>query len=342
MINLSELPEEQLLTLRICDLPISIEGTWLEECVVELYQELAAKGLKFHPPIYLAEEWLTPEDEPIIGVPFYLAHPVLMKLEQKMMLEVEGGTKATCLQLLRHETGHAISYAYRLQKKRRWQNIFGPWFAEYDETYKYRPYSRSYVRHLDGFYAQYHPDEDFAETFSVWLDPLSDWRKKYQGWKALEKLNFVDDLMKTLCDKPPAVTKAKKYWELASLKRTLAHHYKKRQDLYAEQFPHFHDDYLKRIFAVRGEDNKQLPWAYRCIKQYYKEILSNVCMCTGERKYIANDLLKNIYRRCRELKLVVKESETSAILKVAVYLTALVMNYSYTGWFRGQKRQRKK
>ena len=180
------------------DLPISIEGTWLEECVKELYAELDAKGLVFHPECYLADEWLTPEGEVAIGIPFYLAHPALIKLERRMMLEAEGEGKLWCMQLLRHEAGHAFSYAYNLHKKREWQKVFGSSKEEYGNTYKFKPYSKSYVRHLDGFYAQYHPDEDFVETFAVWLTPDADWQNKYQGWKALDKLQFVDGLMSSI------------------------------------------------------------------------------------------------------------------------------------------------
>ncbi len=163
-----------------------------------MYAELDAKGLVFHPECYLADEWLTPEGEVAIGIPFYLAHPALIKLERRMMLEAEGEGKLWCMQLLRHEAGHAFSYAYNLHKKREWQKVFGSPKEEYGNTYKFKPYSKSYVRHLDGFYAQYHPDEDFVETFAVWLTPDSDWQEKYQGWKALDKLQFVDRLMSSI------------------------------------------------------------------------------------------------------------------------------------------------
>jgi len=339
-VDLAEISEEKLLSLHMCDLPLQIQGTWIEECVQELYGELESKGLKFRPAVYLAEEWLTPEDEPIIGVPFYLAHPVLMKLEQKMMLEVEGGAKKSCMQLLRHEAGHAMTYAYRLNKRKSWQKVFGHSSQDYEDTYKYKPYSRNFVRHLDGFYAQYHPDEDFSETFSIWLDPQSNWENQYQKWKAIKKLKYVDGLMKNLQGKEPIVKKGKRYWQVSSLARTLESHYKKRRLLTAEDLPHFHDINLGRIFAEKGEENKTLPLAVNCIRKYRQEILDTVSMWTGERKYIVNDLFKDICIRSRAMKLVIKDTESTAILKIAAYITALVMNYSYTGWFRGNKRKR--
>ena len=65
----------------------------------------------------------------------------------------------------------------------------------YPEFYTPKPYSKSFVLHLDSWYAQSHPDEDFAETFAVWLNPQSDWRARYAGWPALKKLEYMDALM---------------------------------------------------------------------------------------------------------------------------------------------------
>ena len=72
---------------------------------------------------------------------------------------------------MRHEAAHAYSYAYQLYKRKKWQRTFGLASTEETEFYRPRPYSRSYVVHLDDWYAQSHPDEDFAETFAVWLTP---------------------------------------------------------------------------------------------------------------------------------------------------------------------------
>lgn len=174
-LDLSKLSEEELLNLRVCELPLSLEGTWLEDCVAELCQELKNKGFSFKPLCYLADEWLTTDKEPVVGIPFFLAHPVLIKLEKKMVLDAEGSTRSWCMKLLRHEAGHALNYAYKLYRKKKWRKVFGQFSQEYEGTYRFRPYSRNFVRHLEDYYAQYHPDEDFAETFAVWLTPGLDW-----------------------------------------------------------------------------------------------------------------------------------------------------------------------
>lgn len=329
--------EEELLNTRICDLPLEIKGTWLEECIEHLYKELGGRGLVFQPECYLADEWLTPENETCIGIPFYLAHPVLTRLEKKIMFEAEGDTKPWCMKLLRHETGHAICYAYQFHKRASWRRVFGPSSLEYGETYKYRPYSKNYVRYLDGYYAQYHPDEDFVETFAVWLTPDLNWRQQYQGWGALEKLEYVDRLMAEIKGKEPPVKNKNKYWHLRSLRLTLKSFYKKKRHFWAEDFPDFHDAFLAKTFVPRGKEPSEGLCAADLIHRYRRGILNSVSRCSGARKYVISDLLKDIQKRSRELNLTAPSDEASVVLNLSVYITSLIMNYIYTGRFRGAR-----
>src|SRR5882757_3369448 len=199
-----KLSDEQLLKQRLSSLRVTVEDTWLEDCLGALYEELQARGIRLRPHTWISREWFSPADVPGIAIPFYLAHPRLMKLEKKMMLEVEGGTWSECMAILRHETGHAVQHAYQLQRRRRWQQLFGPSSKHYPLYYRPNPASRNYVQHLRRWYAQSHPDEDFAETFAVWLRPRSNWRTRYAGWPALKKLEYVDELMEEIAGKRPA------------------------------------------------------------------------------------------------------------------------------------------
>ena len=200
--NWRSLDDEALLERRISGLGLRIEGM-VADCIGQLYRELEAKGLALMPPCHIGDEWFCPEGCAAIFIPFYLFDDRLRKLERKMVLEVEGGTRDECMKLLRHEAGHAYSYAYKLQRKKKWQQHFGLASQEYPETYRPRGYSRSYVVHLDGGYAQMHPDEDWAETFAVWLAPGNRWRRKYAGWPALRKLEYVEELMESIAGKEP-------------------------------------------------------------------------------------------------------------------------------------------
>jgi len=339
-VNLDQMSEEDLLKVRICDLPVRIAETWLAECIQRLYEELEAKGIVFRPECYLTDEWLTPENQPIIGIPFFLAHPALIRLEKKMMLEAEGETVTACMQLLRHETGHAICYAYQLNRRSKFRQLFGSSKKAYSETYRYRPYSKSFVRHLEGFYAQYHPDEDFVETFAVWLTPGLDWAKQYQGWPALRKLQYIDELMRHIKAREPRIKKGKKFWQAKTIKASLATFYRRRRKLRAEDFPDFHDNNLKRIFSPAGQDAPSVL-AADFLRRHRPKIVQEISLWTGEKKYVINDLLRHIIQRCGALRLAVGEPEHIVMVRFISYITTLVMNYVYTGWYRGDHRVRK-
>ena len=202
--NWASLSDQELLEHRISTLGLRLDGTALEPLIRQLYDELSARGLVFHPPCHVGDEWFVPIGIPAIFIPFFLVHDRLRALERTMMLEVEGGTAEWFMKLMRHEAGHAYMYAYRLTRKKKWQELFGQTSREETpDTYRPRPFSRSYVMHLEDWYAQSHPDEDFAETFAVWLTPGLDWRKRYARWRALQKLEYVDELMRSLAGKPP-------------------------------------------------------------------------------------------------------------------------------------------
>ncbi len=162
----SLISDERLLDTRICDLPLRIKGSFLEPHIKRLYSELNDRGIRFKPHLWLSGEWFTPDGVSGVAIPFYLAHPRLMKMERKQMREIEGGTEVECMRILRHEAGHAIDNAFRLHFKRRYIRVFGSFAQPYPTSYKPKPESRRYVFNLAAWYAQAHPAEDFAETFA--------------------------------------------------------------------------------------------------------------------------------------------------------------------------------
>ena len=121
----ASLSDQELLERRISKLGLRLEGTTLEPLIRQLYDELSAKGLVFHPPCHIGDEWFVPVGIPAIFVPFFLVHDRLRALERTMMLEVEGGTPEWFMKLIRHEAAHAYSYAYQLPRKKKWQQTFG-------------------------------------------------------------------------------------------------------------------------------------------------------------------------------------------------------------------------
>src|SRR3982751_2048561 len=231
-------PDEKLLDLKMCQLGVSIEASVLADRIAELDRELEAHGLlHFKPHFWLSDEWFSPDGVPGVAVPFYLAHPRLERLERTYMLDVEGGTPEWCMRILRHEAGHAIDNAYKLRQRRRRQQIFGPSYKAYPQFYDPKPYSKSFVLHLDSWYAQSHPDEDFAETFAGWLNPQSDWRARYTDWPAVKKLDYMDLLMRELAGKTPLVRSRRKVEPLHSLRKTLRAHYLRKRRHYGVEHP---------------------------------------------------------------------------------------------------------
>ena len=224
------LTDEHLLDLRICDLTLKIKGSFLEPHIKRLYSELNERGIRFKPHVWLSEEWFSPDGVPGIAIPFYLAHPRLMKLERKQMLEVEGGTDPECLRILRHEAGHALDTAFRLHFKRPWRELFGSFAQRYPDFYKPKPKSRKFVLHLPAWYAQAHPAEDFAETFAVWLTPRSRWRRRYKGWPALQKLEYIDDLMQDVAGTRPRNRTRTKVEPISELRTTLREHCRRKRE----------------------------------------------------------------------------------------------------------------
>ena len=195
-------PTTDLLDRRFCDLKIDGPGPWLSGCLEQFGDELARRGLRQRPRIWVSDEWFSPDGVAGLAVPFYLTHPRLRRLEQTMMHGVEGGSRAECMRLLRHEAAHALQHAYRFERRAEWRRRFGRSSTPYPNRYRPDPTSRSYVHHLRDWYAQCHPDEDFAETFAVWLAPGQRWRRRYEGWPVLDKLLYVDRLMAESAARP--------------------------------------------------------------------------------------------------------------------------------------------
>jgi hypothetical protein len=323
--------DEQLLQMRICDLGLKIPGTELESRIEAFYRELDEKEIAFKPVCYLGDEWFCPDGASTIAIPFYLAHPRLKRLEERMILEVEGGTEAWCMRLLRHEMGHVVNHAYLLEKEPVWQKVFGPPSLDYSEGFRARPYSKRFVRHLDGWYAQSHPEEDFAETVAIWLTPGLDWRRQYRKWKALDKLQYVDELMKKLAGKPPLAVSRAKMSEASRLRSRLEVYYKRRRRLYAQDFPDFFDSDLRRLFADSSAAlSTERAAAY--LRRSRKLILDAVSVWTGEPKFTVNRLLRALTERCAELDLRLRTDFSG--LEIAAYLATLASHYRLTGRFK--------
>jgi hypothetical protein len=319
--------------MRICDLGLRIEGTPLERRIRRLYEELQLRKIRFRPHFWLSEEWFSPDGVPGVGIPFYLAHPRLTRLERKQVLEVEGGTKDLCMRILRHEAGHAVDTAYRLHRRRKWREMFGKYSEPYPEYYNPKPYSKSYVLHLDQWYAQSHPAEDFAETFAVWLKPRSGWRTHYRDWPALKKLRYVDALMAEIRDRKAPVLSRRHVLSLRTIRKTLGEHYEEKRARYGIDYPDFHDRDLRRLFSDAPEHARR-PRAATFLRRIGPELRRVVGQWTGEYQYTINQVLEEMTERCRQLGLRLDRPEDQAKRDTLVMLTVQTMNYLHGGHHR--------
>jgi hypothetical protein len=320
---------ERLLQLRIKDLGLTIEGTWLEPRIDALYDTLERRGFRLRPHIWLSEEWFSPLGVPGFAIPFYLAHPRLIRLERSQMLDVEGGTRDEFMRIMRHETGHAVQHAYQLQRRREWQRLFGRSTKRYPEYYRPNPASKRYVQHLRLWYAQSHPDEDFAETFAVWLRPRGEWRKRYAGWPALRKLEYVDELMSEIADTRPLVRSKERMEPVNRITKTLAQHYAERKAKYTEGLPDIYDRDLRRIFSDSPAHRNQ-PLASAFLRRNRTEIRRMVAKWTGEYEFALDVVLGQMIRRSRELKLRAVGGDRQLRIDFAVLLTMQTMHTLYS------------
>jgi hypothetical protein len=327
----------ELLNTRICDMGLRIEGSPVEPFVRRLYRELELRRFCFRPTCYLTDSWGCPDEVPVIGIPFYLADLRLMRIEEEQTGDLENDQ--SIMMLLRHEAGHAINYAYRLFDDPDWVQTFGPFSQPYRDHFRPNPLSRQFVRHIvhhryGRTYAQKHPDEDFAETFAVWLTPRSGWRVRYRNWPALRKLLYVDALMGRIRKQPPRVLSGALCTPAEQMDLVLAEHYGQRADRYRATAQGYVDDKLREVFpAVRG---RTLLPAAQLLQKYQRHLLPQIVRWSGLGTEEVTTLLEKLQDRAQALGLVFhSRDQVQKATDIAALATALAMNFAYTGSLAG-------
>ena len=324
----ARLRDSQLLEWRICDLGLRLAGTPVAALLEELRGELAARGLRFRPYAWLSTDWFTPDHLTGFAVPFYLAHPRLVRLERAQMLEVEGGTREECLKILRHETAHALDNAFGLRRRKAWREAFGAAGRQYDSSYTPDPTSREHVLNLAYWYSQSHPLEDWAETFAVWLRPGSKWRTRYRDWPALRKLEAVDTLMRSLHDRAPRRRTRAHEEPLREVRMTLREYYARKRAVYSDEASPALDGQLQRVF-VTGERGTGRPKAASFLRKHRPALVRSVAEATGQHSYLLDHVVREMIARCKtkDLRLVASSNETR--VSAAILLTSLSSQFLY-------------
>jgi hypothetical protein len=335
--DLARFHESNLWSTPIRDLRLTIEGTRLEPILAEFMEEVRQAGItRVRPRFYLSTEWGVPFETVAIAIPFYLAHPDLTALHAERVGHVEGFDRADILRYLRHEMGHVINYAYRLYDHEEWVKQFGSITQPYFEEYRPEPFSRRYVRHLPGWYAQKHPDEDWSETFAVWMTPGMDWRAEYGGWPvAYGKLTYCSRIMGELRDQDPVVTSSELDEDVGDIEYSLDQYYGRSTDALGDLPPGL-DGALRAIFEDLGSSDGRSPGALRpaadLIRRLEPELMANIFRWTGHFPERSRALLRYLADRAAQLEQGYPgEREDSAIIALTTLVTGLAMNHVQRG-----------
>lgn len=314
----------QILDTKICDLALTIDGSAVEKLVQQLYRELERKKItKFRPACYLTDEWGCPSGEPVIGIPFYLSRPDLAQIEKESN-DLEDSREV--MMYLRHEAGHAFNYAYKLHRTPEWKQMFGPYRRPYRENYRPVLFSKDYVRYLPGWYAQKHPDEDFAETFAVWMTPRSGWRKKYRGWGAMAKLRYMDRIARELGNADPLRKRGEPDVSVAEMEMTVREFYRNS----TERVPLLEvtqDSELAAIFSASRKRKTSQP-AGPFLRANRKAMVDQISSWTSMQRPLVRRLMESIEKRSTEQGLMIdSRREAEHLSEITVFLTTLVMNH---------------
>jgi hypothetical protein len=315
---------------KVSELGLRVEGSPVEGYVRQLYRELETRGFKkFRPVCYLTDEWGCPDQQPVLGIPFYLADPALRRLEKAVdALESE----RQIMMYMRHEAGHVFNYAYRLYTTPEWRRLFGPFFRAYRDDYRPVPFSKKYVRHIEGWYAQKHPDEDFAETFAVWLTPRSPWRRQYKGWPAMQKLRYVDRVAHAVADVEPIVKTGEVDITPDDIGVTVEQFYQQASQERQTRIDIALDSHLAQIFLTRKR--KESRPAADIINRYRPELVEKITYWTGVQRPVVRGLIESICRTCDRMKLWGELGEEPRYLvEVTALATTLAMNFLTRGRF---------
>ena len=340
-----EIPSE-ILNRRICDFDLRIEGRPLEQIIERFRAEMRERGITaLEPRFYLTDEWGVPEGTVAIGIPFYLADAELLRVHGLKGGLVEGSRRGRHLALPPARARPRRELRVPPIHERRVDASFGPMSRPYPQEYKALPFSTSFVRHLPGGYEKTHPDEDWAETFAVWMTPESAWRELYaDSPAALAKLEYCDRMLAALKDKSPDVTSTAIDYEANEINATVQEFYESFE-VGDVRIPRSLDGDLRLIFARRtdsaapaatAQDAPRTGDAALLMRRQRDALVGVAYRWTGLTPELLWKLIDHLIDRAAELKLTYALSERDAILvELAGFIHTLAMNYIYRGSFIG-------
>ncbi len=318
--------EETLERLRyldvpICELPTKINGSFLK-LIRQVEAEASRKGIRFRPEYYLGTGWGCVNKSISIEIPFWFQNESLMAIEDEMAYDgVEDESEIRMG--LRHELGHAVNYAYKLYLDPEWKRLFGNFNRKYKDYYRFNPWSKRHVKHLPDYYAQKHPDEDWAETFAVWLTPGSSWRRVYARTPALNKLRYVEQKMKEIGHKQPLNTRKKRDVPIEKVKMTVREFYGADYEDVSPSEQLVEDvEAMRRIFPNGFRSTRNLRDAWKLVHKYSPLMVDKMSQELNVPYHSVRRILHVFESICKTYDLKTRQGdEDEKIIGLSVYLS---------------------
>lgn len=310
--------------LEMREIDFSLEGTWIHSCYLQLIAELKLHGIRIKPKVWVSDEWFSPDGSLGFAIPFYLFHPKLVRIHRMQGGGPEGFSPDTAIKIMRHECAHVLDNVYGLRRLRKRAKIFGRIGVPYPSAYRPIAESDQFVNHLPGHYAQAHPEEDWAETFAVWLGEAN-WRENYRGKGAEMKLLYVDELMKSLRGKAPIHRRCQRVDNLERSRMTIQEWYQAK-GITPRQHDFFLADTEAMFSRVKGERALSKE-----IKKQKQRILSRVMERGRIDQYLAQALLEEFEKCSQKSRIKVKALSEKKQLQIADLLVARSREFQIKG-----------
>lgn len=334
----------ELLTTPLSRLDISLDEGPLGKAIAVARDDLHRVGLRrLTLNFYLSTGYGTVEGTTNIALGFYDTNRYLRELHREYRRWLY--SPQDILATVRHELGHAFCYAYKLYRRKDFRetfNVRGHFFRSYPLTNRYviraNPYSRDFVNPMGDHYAQKHPDDDFAETFAVWLSPRRTWKRKYRRFPgAMKKLRFVDRVVAELRRSPPEIENDPDLLDeqVEDQTITVAQFLKARTTRYRRLATGYVDPDLRRMFrraSARTRNSSTFVPAAQFIRANRPLIINRVGAWIRVDPMAIRDLVEKCHDRARDLDLVLKgQDEEGHLLAFTSYIAARCQYYAIYG-----------
>ncbi|HTY62851.1 MAG TPA: putative zinc-binding metallopeptidase [Acidobacteriota bacterium] len=335
----------EILHTAVNKLGLALKGTLIDEAIRRVREDMARVGItQLNPNFYLSNSYGCVAGTTNIAVGFYDCSEYLRQLNKEIRNWLYD--PADILQIIRHEVGHAFCYAYKLYRTKEFRRLFkvkGHFFNTYTEHLGGRanPWSADFVNPAGDYYAQKHPDEDFAETFSVWLTPEVDWQDQFRSKPgALKKLSYVERVVSdfgrqgTLLNNGGSNTLDMPVEQLSMTVAQFLGAKTAQMKTYRRRATSYVDGDLRELFQGSPRNlplhrfRREYRRGARFLRTYKRLLINRVSYWVGVEDFVVSDLIDKLAIRARATERFLKLADSEKkLIEVTAYLTTLCRNY---------------